>query len=141
MVVYKHINRSTAHVEDQTQYELITVSISAPMQTPDKASFIQARPIEFNGYFAIRFSTMCPYCCQGFIVELAKITTRYGHSFVACPTCGRGYMPPPSPPPSYVDPFNNPFSSGLLKESDFDSFFNTAPPDDNLTVADKLPMD
>jgi len=111
------------------------------MQTPDKASFIQARPIEFNGRFAVRYSTMCPYCSQGFTIELTKITPHYGHNFVACPTCGRGYSPPPPPPLSYIDPFNNPFSSGLLKESDFDSFFNPAPTDDNLTVADKLPMD
>lgn len=141
MVVYKHVSRSTQRVEDPIQYELITVSVSAPMPTPDKESFIQARPIEFNGHFAVRFSTMCPYCCQGFTIELTKIAAHYGHKFVACPTCGRGYNPPPAPPPSYVDPFNNPFNSGLLKDSDFDSLLNTAPPDDNLTVADKLPMD
>jgi hypothetical protein len=61
--------------------------------------------------------------------------------FVACPTCGRGYIPPPPPPQSYVDPFNNPLTSGLLKESDFDSIFDAAPQDNNLTVADKLPLD
>jgi len=141
MVVYKHINRSAAPIEDPTQYELITVSISAPTPTPDKKSFIQARPIEFNGRFAVRFSTMCPYCCQGFTVELTKIATHHGHMFVACPTCGRGYIPPPPPPQPYVDPFNNPLINGLLKESDFDSIFDAAPQDNNLTVADKLPLD
>jgi hypothetical protein len=123
------------------QYQLITLVVATPSENPNKAAETQGRPFEFEFDLPSRFSAMCPFCCAGFYVCASEIIEKHGYKFVGCPECGIGKPEVQLPPPAFVDPFVNPFSSNQLTRCELDetvTSVNNIPEDDSLTVAQKM---
>ncbi|MFA5766588.1 MAG: hypothetical protein WC919_01525 [Candidatus Paceibacterota bacterium] len=123
------------------QYQLVTLMVATPSDHPNKAAQTQARPFEFEFDLPSRLSAMCPFCCAGFYVYSSEILEQYGYKFVACPECGVGKPETKAPPPPFIDPFVNPFSSNQLTRCELDetvTSVNNIPDDDSLTVAQKM---
>jgi hypothetical protein len=137
MVKLERIARRQPPEEPTNMYDLIIVYVDGPSDNPSPEAKIDARPIEFQGGRAVKFSTVSPYTGGGFTFEDHQITEYNGNKFIACPYTGRGNtdLPP------FDDPFQNPINEKKLSAAALDSDLtsvNSLKKKDSRTVAEKM---
>lgn len=125
---------------EATKYDLIDICFSEIIASPEPESKMSARPYEFQGEYATKYTSICPFCGQGVFIEVSDIESRYGFNFITCPECGAGRSKEESMP-EFEDPFVNPVEAGNISDQDLDdSLINTLAEleDDGLTVAERM---
>jgi len=125
--------------QDTTQYDLIEVFISDASGKPDQEHKVHARPYEFFGDQAARYSSTCPHCGQGMFFGAEEVVTKHGHNFVGCKECGIGQSSDEIP--MFEDPFMNPIQEGKIDEQKLDpDLVDTLSglEDDGRSVADRM---
>lgn len=142
MVLTNTANKITVLPADQSSpFDLVTFIVATPSENPGPAAVTQGRPFEFILDLPTKFSTMCPFCCAGFYISACDIVEKYGYKFTSCPECSAGKPVILAPPPRFIDPFVNPFTSKQLARCELDEAvtpIGNVPNDDSLTVAQKL---
>ena len=142
MVLANSSNKIIVLPADQSSpFDLVAFIVAIPSENPNPAAIIQGRPFEFTLELPSKFSAMCPFCCQGIYICACDIVEKHGFKFISCPECGVGKEIVPLPPPAFVDPFVNPFSSKQLARCELDEVVTpvgSIQNDDSLTVAQKL---
>jgi len=125
--------------QDTTQYDLIEVFISNVSEKPDQKHQVHARPYEFYGDQAAKYSSTCPHCGQEMFFNTEEIVTKYGRNFVGCKECGIGQSSDEIP--VFEDPFINPIQEGKIDEQKLDpDLVNTLSnmENDGRSVADRM---
>jgi len=94
------------------RYLPIEVFVQVPTTQPSEASKVSARPYEFEGEIATKFSSSCPHCGQGIWFGRHEMNIVSDNFFIACPNCGQGTAYTVQ---SMIDPFVNPINEKIAE--------------------------